>query len=96
MDWICSRDPAYQLANALHGKDYFASDFGADDLRPGRRIPEFAWDVDGRLAWGGRLHPDSLIVAAEASIFRQLRNDPRIDNASVRIDRDALRLSTGD
>ena len=80
----------------VFGEDYVEADLGADDLRPGRRIPEFVWDSDGRLAWGGRLYPDSLIVAAELPIFRQLRNDSRLDSASVRIDRDVLSPSAGD
>ena len=58
-------------------------------------MPEFAWDMENRLAWGGRLYPDSLIVAAELPIFRQLRNDPRLDSASVRAD-DVLPGSVGD
>lgn len=77
-------------------EDYFEADLGPDDVHPGRRVPEFAWDADGRLAWGGRLYPDSLIVAAEPPIFQQLRNDPRLDTASVRPDRDLLPPSAGD
>lgn len=77
-------------------EDYFEADLGPDDVRPGRRVPDFAWDADGRLAWGGRLYPDSLMVAAEAPIYRQLRNDPRLDSAPVRTDRDVLPPSAGD
>lgn len=80
----------------VFGEEYFEADLGPEDVRPGRRVPEFAWDAAGRLAWGGRLYPDSLIVAAELPIFRQLRNDPRIDSVSVRPDRDVLPGSAGD
>lgn len=77
-------------------EDYFEADLGPDDMQPGRRVPEFAWDADSRLAWGGRLYPDSLIVAAEEPIFRQLRNDPRLDSSPVKTDRDVLPPSAGD
>lgn len=80
----------------VFGEDYFEADLGPGDVRPGRRVPDFAWDADGRLAWGGRLYPDSLIVAAEMPFFRQLRNDPRLDSATVRADRDVLPRSAGD
>jgi hypothetical protein len=80
----------------VHGEDYFGADLAPADVEAGRRLPEFAWDADTRLAWGGRLYPDSLIVAAELSTFRQLRNDPRLDSVSVRADRDLLPGSAGD
>ncbi|QEW04555.1 hypothetical protein [Microbacterium lushaniae] len=80
----------------VFGEDYSPADLVPADLEAGRRIPEFAWDAEKRLAWGGRLYPDSLIVAAELSIFRQLRNDPRLDSVSVRVDRDILPGSAGD
>jgi len=79
----------------VHGEEYFAADLVPADVEAGRRVPEFAWDMENRLAWGGRLYPDSLIVAAELPIFRQLRNDPRLDSASVRAD-DVLPGSVGD
>ena len=80
----------------VFGEEYFEARLSPDDVRAGQRVPEFAWDTEGRLAWGGRLYPDSLIVAAELPIFRQLINDPRIDTASVRADRDELPPSAGD
>lgn len=80
----------------VFGEDYFEADLLAVDVKAELRIPEFAWDPDGRLAWGGRLYPDSLIVAAELSTFRQLRNHPRLDSVSVRADRDELPASAGD
>ncbi|KAA9157994.1 hypothetical protein F6B41_04340 [Microbacterium lushaniae] len=80
----------------VFGEDYSPADLVPADLEAGRRIPEFAWDAEKRMAWGGRLYPDSLIVAAELSIFRQLRNDPRLDSVSVRVERDILPGSTGD
>ncbi|WP_146145306.1 hypothetical protein [Microbacterium timonense] len=79
----------------VHGQDYFAADLSPADVEAGRRVPEFAWDVETRLAWGGRLYPDSLIVAAEPPIFRQLRNDPRLDSVTARAE-DALPGSVGD
>jgi hypothetical protein len=88
--------PPTDSPTRVFDEDYFEADLGPDDIEPGRRVPEFAWDADGRLAWGGRLYPDSLIVAAEAPIFRQLRNDPRLDSAPVRPDRDLLPPSAGD
>lgn len=78
------------------GEAYFEARLGHDDVRSGRRVPEFAWDAAGRLAWGARLYPDSLIIAAELPIFRQLRNDPRLDTATVRVERDVLPRSAGD
>lgn len=78
------------------GEEYSEAHLGPDDVRAGRRIPEFAWDAERRLAWGGRLYPDSLIVAAELPIFRQLIKDPRLDTALVRADRDDLPPSAGD
>lgn len=80
----------------VHGEDYFEADLVPTDVEAGRRIPEFVWDADERLAWGGRLYPDSLIVAAELRIFQQLRSDPRLDSASVSPDQDILPGSTGD
>lgn len=74
----------------VFGEEYFKARLSPDDVRAGRRLPAFTWDSEGRLAWGGRLYPDSLIVAAELPIFRQLFNDPRIDTVSVRADRDNL------
>lgn len=79
----------------VHGEEYVAADLVPADVEAGRRVPEFAWDVENRLAWGGRLYPDSLIVAAEPPIFRQLRNDPRLDSVPVRAD-DVLPGSVGD
>ena len=80
----------------VFGEEYFEARLAPDDVGTGRRIPEFAWAAERRLAWGGRLYPDSLIVAAELPIFRQLMNDPRIDTASVTGDRDNLPPSAGD
>lgn len=80
----------------VHGNDYDRSPLNAGDLEPGRQVPEFAWDDEGRLAWGGRLYPDSIIVAAELPRFRQLRNDPRVDSVAVIPHRDVLPGSVGD
>lgn len=88
--------PINAPSTRLFGEDYFAADLGPADVQPNRKVPEFAWDAAGRLAWGARLYPDSLIVAAELPLFRRLRNDPRIDTVSVRPDRDVLPRSAGD
>ncbi|WP_203580703.1 hypothetical protein [Microbacterium hibisci] len=80
----------------VHGEDYFEADLTPDDVRAEHRIPEFAWDADGCLAWGALLYPDSLVIAAELPLFRQLRNDPRVDTATLRPDRDAMPPSAGD
>lgn len=80
----------------VFGEEYFQSRLSPQDVGAGRRVPEFVWDAERRLAWGGRLYPDSLIVAAELPIFRQLINDSRIDTVSVRNDRDDLPPSAGD
>lgn len=79
----------------VHGEDYHAADLIPADVESGRRVPEFAWDSETQLAWGGRLYPDSLIMAAEAPIFEQLHKDPRLDVAPVRTE-DILPESVGD
>jgi hypothetical protein len=78
------------------GDEYCQSELQPDDLQEGRRLPGFAWDADGRLAWGGSLYPDSLIVAAEKSILEQLRADARLDSASIEAGIDRLPRSAGD
>ena len=88
--------PRTNSPRRVFGDEYFEAHLSPDDVTAGRRVPEFAWDADQRFAWGGRLYPDSLIVAAEPSIFRQLMNDSRVDTVSVRADRDLLPWSAGD
>lgn len=80
----------------VHGNDFFEDDLDPADLCAEARVPEFAWDADGRLAWGARLYPDSLIVAADPSLFRRLHEDARLDTATVRPDRDTVPPSAGD
>ncbi|MFB7890983.1 hypothetical protein ACFC1I_02110 [Microbacterium sp. NPDC056044] len=95
--WIGYADaPQTDSTTRVFGEEFVDADLVPGDVEAGHRIPEFAWDVDGRLAWGSRLYPDSLIVAAEPAVFRQLRNDARLDTASVRVDRDVLPASSGD
>lgn len=93
--WVGYGEVATDSPVRVHGEDYLAADLIPADVEAGRRVPEFAWDVENRLAWGGRLYPDSLVMAAELPIFRQLRNDPRLDSASVRAE-DVLPGSVGD
>lgn len=88
--------PRTSSPRRVFGEEYFEAHLSPDDVKAGRRVPEFAWDAEQRLAWGGRIYPDSLILAAELSIFRQLINDPRLDTVSVRADRDELPRSAGD
>lgn len=95
--WVGYGETPFDAATTcVFGAEYFEADVGSEDVRSGRRVPDFAWDAAGRLAWGSRLYPDSLIIAAELPIFRQLRNDPRVDSVSVRPDRDVLPRSAGD
>ncbi len=94
--WVGYGEVPETDSTRVFGDDYFEADLVPGDVAAGRRVPEFAWDEEGRLAWGGRLYPDSLIIAAELPIFRMLRNDPRVDTASVRPDRDILPGSAGD
>ena len=79
----------------VHAEDYYRSSLDPADLRAGARVPEFAWDTTGALAWGARLYPDSLIVAAAQPLFRQLFSDDRLDTVSVRIG-DNVPWSAGD
>ncbi|EPR75351.1 hypothetical protein ADILRU_2307 [Leifsonia rubra CMS 76R] len=88
--------PRSNSVTRVFGEDYFGANLDPEDVSASQRVPEFAWNSDGRLAWGGRLYPDSLIIAAEVPIFRQLRNDPRLDTASVIPHRDILPPSSGD
>jgi hypothetical protein len=95
--WVGYSDsPATESVTRVFDEDYFETDLVHGDLAAGRRIPEFAWDADGRLAWGCRLYPDSLIVAAELPIYRQLHSDTRLDTVSVRPTHDHLPASAGD
>lgn len=80
----------------MFGEDYFEAPLEATDIQAGVRVPGFAWDDECRLAWGGRLYPDSLIVAAELKIFQRLIGDPRLDTISVVAHRDVLPWSSGD
>ncbi len=80
----------------LDGRRYARSSLDAADLVAGARIPEFAWDAQSRLAWGGRLYPDSVVIAADLDHFRRLHADERITVTSVRTERDVLPPSAGD
>lgn len=81
--WAGNEDYPAGDSVRVHAETYWHMPLAADELRSGARIPEFAWDHLGELAWGARLYPDSLIIAAELTLFRSLHNDPRIDTASV-------------
>jgi hypothetical protein len=78
------------------GEAYFEAPVNATNIRAGVRVPGFVWNDECRLAWGGRLYSDSLIVAAESNVFQRLIADPRRDTISVVVDRDVLPPSPGD
>lgn len=80
----------------VFGDEYYPSTARASDLEIGRRIPEFAWDDSGRLAWGARLYGDSFVVAAEPEVVQRLHCDPRIDTVPVRVNFDVMPRSAGD
>lgn len=76
--------------------EYAHTALNNEDVREGQRVPEFAWDDERLFAWGTRLYPDSLVIAAEVEKFRQLRNDPRLDTVFIAPERDILPSSSGD
>lgn len=80
----------------VFGDDYYPSTVRPSDLEIGRRIPEFAWDDGGRVAWGARLYSDSFVVAAEPEVVQRLHRDPRIDTVPVRVGFDVMPRSAGD
>ncbi|WP_010204716.1 hypothetical protein [Salinibacterium sp. PAMC 21357] len=80
----------------IFGEDYSEFPPDASALKAGVRVAAFAWDDDGSLAWGSQLYPDSLVVAAEPAIFRQLVDDKRLDTISIIAQRDTLPPSSGD
>ncbi|QYH34766.1 hypothetical protein [Salinibacterium sp. M195] len=80
----------------IFGDDYSELPPGNSALQAGARVAAFAWDDGGRLAWGSRLYPDSLVVAAEPAIYRQLVDDQRLDTISIIAERDTLPPSSGD
>lgn len=42
-------------------------------------LPTFAWDDAQQLAWGMRLYPDSMVVAATPPVMRAMAADDRLD-----------------
>lgn len=94
--WVGYGEVESESPVRVFGEEFLEAELAPGDVAAGRRVPEFAWDPDGRLAWGCRLYPDSLIVAAELPIFQRLHEDPRLDTVSVRADRDILPGSAGD
>ncbi|MEO7017784.1 MAG: hypothetical protein ABI067_14800 [Leifsonia sp.] len=80
----------------VYQKEYAHASLRKAGLEEGQRVPEFAWDDERLFAWGTRLYPDSLVVAAQVEKFRQLRNDPRLDTVSIAPERDILPSSSGD
>ena len=94
--WNGYADHLQGRTTRLRGDVYRIMEADLDSLRASVRLPEFAWDASGEFAWGGRLYPDSIVVAAEKSIFRTLMSDATIDAVAVRADRDVLPLSAND
>lgn len=80
----------------VFGNDFFPAVLRRDDLLVGERVPEFAWDEDGTIAWGTHLYPDSLILAGDIARVRRVHADPRLDTIVVRPDEDVLPPSSGD
>lgn len=76
--------------------DYVIAPFDICELLAGERLPEFCWDEQHSFAWGGRLYPDSLIVAAAQPIFSGLASDARLDTVGIIGARDTLPLSSAD
>lgn len=93
--WIGYGDSFSAPRTRIFGEDYFETGLTGSDLATEQRLPDFAWDAEGRLAWGGRLYPDSLIIAAELPIFRRLHLDTRLDTVTVCADTDALPIQRG-
>lgn len=80
----------------VFGTDYYRSTTRVSSLETERRIPEFAWDNIGEVAWGARLYGDSFVIAANPDISRRLHCDPRIDTIAVRKKIDIMPRSAGD
>lgn len=76
--------------------EYCVSTVRVADLEVERRIPEFAWDPRGDVAWGARLYGDSFVVAATPEIVRKLHSDSRVDTIPVRRGVDIMPRSAGD
>lgn len=89
-------NPQTESPVRVYQNEYAHTALHNEELREGQRIPEFAWDDERLFAWGARLYPDSLVVAAEVEKFRQLRNDPRLDTVSIAPEYDILPSSSGD
>nr|WP_315267352.1 hypothetical protein [Microbacterium lemovicicum] len=76
--------------------DYVVGDFDLTTLRGGDQLPEFCWDEGHSFAWGTRVYPDSLIIAAAPTIYKRLSADRRIDTVGLIPTRDVLPVSGGD
>lgn len=75
---------------------YACSAFLPEDLSAGQRLPEYCWDEHGEFAWGGRLYPDSLVVAAAAPYFQRIVQHADLDSVSLNRERDVLPISVAD
>jgi len=94
--WIGYADAIRHGSRWNEDSDYTLRTFDPTKLREGMQLPEFCWDDAGTFAWGGRLYPDSFIVAAEQRLYHQFSNDPRLDTVEVTPNRDVLPVSSGD
>ena len=74
---------------------YISRAFTAADVQTGVQVPEFAWDDDGRLAWGGFLYPDSLAVAVEPARLDALFGSGLLTATGARA-ADTMPASSGD
>jgi hypothetical protein len=68
----------------IYGEEYLLARTDRTELVGGSRLPEFAWDDAGRFAWGTRLYPDSLVLAADLGRIQWAHADPRLDTTIVR------------
>ncbi len=95
--WVgYAEHPVTDPSVRVFGNEFSAAPLCRGELRVGERVPEFAWDEDGAIAWGTHLYPDSLILAGEITRIRRAHADPRLDTIIVRPDVDVLPASWGD
>lgn len=89
-------EPDYLATTWSNAEEWYISfRFTAADLQTGMQVPEFAWDDDGRLAWGGFLYPDSLAVAVEPERLGALYGSGLLTATGARPD-DTMPPSSGD
>ncbi|MBV0895740.1 hypothetical protein [Microbacterium sp. NC79] len=94
--WGTLGEPDYLATTWSNSTEVYVSRrFTADFIRAGMQVPEFAWDDEGRLAWGGFLYPDSLAVAVEPARLDALYGSGLLTATGARPD-DTMPASSGD